>query len=57
MSKRGQQSRAHEYDNTGACIHCGMHLTNVEKMSHECTSWREALIDAEEDSRGEQHSN
>jgi hypothetical protein len=41
MSQRGQQSTAHEYDKSGACIHCGMYRVNVERLSHECIGSRE----------------
>lgn len=45
MSQRGQQSTAHEYDKRDQCVHCGMYRVNVEKMSHECKSKREAAQD------------
>lgn len=47
MSQRGQQSTAHEFDpKTHACKWCGMYLTNVRALSHDCTPAREALMDA-----------
>lgn len=45
MSKRGEQSVAHEYGKDGACIHCGMYKVNVIKLSHDCKPWREKLAD------------
>lgn len=45
MAQRGQASTAHEYDKMGACIHCGMYRNNVERISHVCTSAREAIQD------------
>jgi hypothetical protein len=45
MSQRGKQSTAHEYDKSGACIHCGMYKSNVDLLSHNCTIAREAIED------------
>jgi hypothetical protein len=53
MAKRGKPSVAHEYDDNGQCIHCGMYKANVEAMSHVCTPEREAEMDAQEQKDGE----
>ena len=45
MAQRGKPSTAHEYDKSGACIHCGMYKTNVDAMAHVCTPKREAEED------------
>lgn len=50
MAQRGKPSTAHQYDKSGACIHCGMYRTAVEQMQHVCKPWREAL----EDRKGEE---
>ena len=49
MAKRGEPSRAHEYDERDCCIHCGMYRVNVERMSHVCKPWREKLVDEAEE--------
>ena len=48
MARRGFPSTAHEYGKHDACIHCGMHRTNVERLSHVCKPWREQLQDEKE---------
>jgi hypothetical protein len=51
MAQRGKPSIAHEYDERGACIHCGMYKVNVERMSHVCKQWRELTVDMREASK------
>jgi hypothetical protein len=45
MAQRGKPSIAHEYDKSGACMHCGMYKTTVDKLSHVCTKERELAKD------------
>ena len=45
MSKPGQQSVAHEYNQMAQCIHCGTYRSNVELLSLECTAERESTQD------------
>ena len=55
MAQRGKASTAHEYDKSGACVHCGMYKVNVEMLQHVCTPAREAAEDvkAEVNDHGE----
>lgn len=53
MAQRGQSSTAHEYDKTGACVHCGMYKNVVEMLKHVCTQKREAEEDAKGVKNGE----
>jgi hypothetical protein len=46
MSERGKPSTAHEYNQSEACIHCGVYKVNIEKMSLNCTPAREKFVDA-----------
>jgi hypothetical protein len=51
MARRGMPSEAHEYVKD-VCKHCSMIRSNVERMSHVCKAWREALVDEEGAARG-----
>lgn len=51
MAQRGKPSVAHEYDKNNQCIHCHMHESNVDALSHVCTAKRELEVDMAEAAR------